>query len=92
MEYNRRPDNIDVNETLAWVYYSKGDYANAQKYIAVALKTNSKNPTLLCHAGLIYIKGGNAAMGKSLLQTALQNNPNINVALKTDAQKALQSV
>ena len=23
-EYNRRPDNIDVNETVAWVYYKKG--------------------------------------------------------------------
>ncbi len=92
MEYNRRPDNIDVNETLAWVYYNKGDYANAQKYIKVALKTNSKNPVLLCHAGLIYIKGGDVAKGKELINTALQSNPNISVQLKTEAQKAVQAI
>jgi tetratricopeptide (TPR) repeat protein len=92
MEYNRRPDNIDVNETLAWVYYQKGNYADAHKYINVALKTNSKNPTLLCHAGLIYLKSGDIARGKELINTALQSNPNINVQLKNEAQKATQAV
>ena len=58
LEYNRRPENIDVNETVAWVYYQKGEYAKALPYLKVALKTNSKNPTLLCHAGLIYDKLG----------------------------------
>ncbi|MEO7393481.1 MAG: hypothetical protein ABIU11_00985, partial [Chitinophagaceae bacterium] len=55
-EYNRRPDNIDVNETIAWVYYSKNDFEKALPYIKTALKTNSKNPRLLCRAGLIYNK------------------------------------
>ena len=92
MEYNRRPDNIDVNETLAWVYYNKGDFSNAQKYITVALKTNSQNPALLCHAGLIYFKSGDVKKGRDLIHTALQNDPNINVQLKAEAQKAAQSV
>lgn len=56
LEYNRRPDNIDVNETLAWVYYCKGDYAKAVPYIKTAMKTNSRNPTLLRRADLIYAK------------------------------------
>ena len=56
LEYNRRPGNIDVNETLAWTYYCKGDYAKALPYIKTALKTNSRNPTLLRRAGLIYAK------------------------------------
>ena len=58
LEYNRRPENIDVNETVAWVYYCKGEYAKALPFIKVALKTNSKNPELLCRAGLIYEKAG----------------------------------
>ena len=29
IEYERRPDNIDVNETLAWVHYKRGEYAEA---------------------------------------------------------------
>ncbi len=92
IEYNRRPDNIDVNETLAWVYYKKNDFVNAQKYITVALKTNSKNPVLLCRAGLIFAKSGNTAKAKELIQTALQNNPNINIELKAEAKKIIQSV
>jgi len=55
-EYNRRPQNIDVNETLAWVYYAKGDYTKALPYIKAALKTNSKNPLLLSRASLIFEK------------------------------------
>ena len=30
LEYNRRPDNIDANETVAWVYYKKTDYSKAE--------------------------------------------------------------
>ena len=55
-EYNRRPENIDVNETVAWVYYKMKAYDKALPYINVALKTNCKNPQLLCNAGLIYAK------------------------------------
>lgn len=46
-EYNRRPENIDANETLAWVYFRMGRPDKALPYIKTALKTNSKNPTLL---------------------------------------------
>ena len=63
-EYNRRPQNIDVNETLAWVYYEKGDFAKALPYIKAALKTNSKNPTLLNRAELIFGKAGDNSLVK----------------------------
>ena len=92
LEYNRRPENIDVNETLAWVYYNKSDYANALKYISVALKTKCKNPTLLCHAGLIYSKAGDKPMAKSLLQHALANNPNINIKLKDESLSTMKTL
>jgi tetratricopeptide (TPR) repeat protein len=92
LEYNRRPTNIDVNETVAWVYYCKGEYAKALPYLKVALKTNSRNPTLLCHAGLIYAKAGEKALAKNELQTALQSNPNISGALKTESDNALKTL
>ena len=91
-EYNRRPDNIDVNETLAWVYYNKNGYEKALPYIKVSLKTGSKNPRLLCHAGLIYNMAGNKIMAKSLLEKALKNNPAISEMLKSDAEKVLNSL
>jgi tetratricopeptide (TPR) repeat protein len=90
LEYNRRPENIDVNETVAWVYYCKGEYAKALPYLKVALKTNSKNPTLLCHAGLIYERVGEKALAKNFLQAALQSNPNIAEGLKRESVNVLQ--
>jgi tetratricopeptide (TPR) repeat protein len=58
LEYNRRPQNIDVNETVAWVYYNKGEYAKALPYLQAALRTGTKNPVVLSHAGLIYAANG----------------------------------
>ena len=92
LEYNRRPENIDVNETVAWVYYEKGDAASALPYIGTALKTHSKNPALLCHAGLIYAKTGDAATARTLLQEALKLNPNISEALKAESQGVLKQL
>ncbi|HZH94740.1 MAG TPA: hypothetical protein VEY06_02600 [Flavisolibacter sp.] len=63
-EYNRRPDNIDVAGTTAWVYYKTGDQANAIKFMESALRTGSKNPTLLCRAAHIYLKAGDKAKAK----------------------------
>lgn len=92
LEYNRRPNNIDANETLAWVYYMKGDYTKARSYITTALETNCSNPTLLCHAGLIYAKNNDKANAKNYLQQALKNDPNISPVLKTEAKQVLNSI
>ncbi len=89
-EYNRRPDNIDVAETVAWAYYKKSEFSKALPYIEKALKTGSKNPVLLCHAGLTYTKAGNAARGKGLLAEALKNNPAIAESLKKEAAQVLR--
>ncbi len=92
LEYNRRPNNIDVNETVAWVYYSKGDYAKALPYIKVALKTNSKNPVLLSRAGLIYLKAGQKEIAKPMLQQAAANTAFIGVSLSEETANALKNI
>ncbi len=92
VEYNRRPDNIDANETMAWVYYCKGDYPKALNYLQTGLKTHCKNPTLLCHAGLIYAKAGDRMTAKSILQEALSQDPNISEILKAESKETLRSL
>jgi len=92
LEYNRRPGNIDVNETLAWVYYSKGDYTKALPFAKTALKTNCQNPVLLCRMGLIYFKNGDKPTAAKLLKAGLLANPNINMALKTTSQQVLTTL
>jgi len=88
LEYERRPDNIDVCETVAWVNYKKGDYVTANKMINKALRTNCKNPILLCRAGLIKIKAGEKEKGIELIKMALSTNPFItDIELKNEVLK-----
>ena len=89
IEYARRPDNIDVNETLAWVNYKRGDFKEAQKYMAVARRTNSQNPVLLCRAGLILTKTGKVAEGQALITKALDTAPYLNPEVEAEGKKML---
>ena len=91
IEYARRPDNIDVNETLAWVYYKRGDFPDALKYMTVARRTNSQNPVLLCRAGLILTKTGKVAEGQALITKALETAPYLNPEVEAEGKKMLAS-
>jgi tetratricopeptide (TPR) repeat protein len=91
LEYNRRPGNIDVNETVAWVYYNKGEYNKALPYIKTALQTNSKNPVLLSRAGLIFLKTGEKEMAKTMLQQATFAKSFVGHTLKAETVTAMQS-
>lgn len=91
-EYNRRPSNIEVNETVAVVCYNMGNYPKALSFIDSALRTNCKSPELLCHAGMIYAKMGKTKEGKLFLQEALKNNPNITPGLMAESKKILSEL
>jgi tetratricopeptide (TPR) repeat protein len=88
-EYSRRPANIEVNETVAIVYYRMGEFAKALPYIEAALSTNCKNPELLCQAGLIYAKAGDKMKAKKFLTEAWKNNPVISPSIKTESSAEL---
>lgn len=92
IEYNRRPDNIDVNEALAWAYYKNGEATKALPYMEKALRTHCQNPVLLSHAGLILAKTGEKARAKTLLMEARKNHPNIDVLLQEETRMVLQSL
>jgi tetratricopeptide (TPR) repeat protein len=92
LEYERRPENIDVCETMAWVNYKKGDYKEANKHITSALRTNSQNPVLLCRAGLIKIKFGEKEKGEAFIKKAIETNPFMSdIDLKNEALTYLPS-
>lgn len=92
IEYQRRPDNNDVNECVAWIYYNMGKYDKALPYMQKAMQTGTKNPTTLCRAGLIFSKAGDKTVAKNSIQQALKNNPNIEEKLRMDSMQALQSL
>lgn len=89
IEYNRRPDNIEVNQAMAWVSYKLGRYEDANMYSDVALKTNSKNPVLNYQAGLIKIKAGKNSTGKKLIEQSLALNPHLTPLLKWEMKKTI---
>lgn len=84
MEYNRRPENIDVNETVAWVLYKKGEYMKALPFIKTALRTHSKNPVLINRAALITYKAGESKLSESLLTEINSSSAYIDPELKKE--------
>jgi tetratricopeptide (TPR) repeat protein len=50
-EYNKRPENIDVNRMMARVYQSVGNDSAVKKHLAAAGSTNSRHPELAALAG-----------------------------------------
>lgn len=91
-EYSRRPDNIDICETMAWVQYKKGNYTEANKMIDKALRTNCQNPLLLCRAGLIKLKAGEKEKGNTLIKKAMETDPYLDPELKKEAAGQLASL
>lgn len=89
IEYNRRPDNIEVNQALAWVNYKLGRYKIANQYIDVALRTHSKHPVLNYQAGLIKSKSGKRDDGKRLIEKSLLLNPYLSPILKWEMKELL---
>ena len=70
-----RPDNIDANELAAWIYYLKGDYANAKVHADKMLATKTQNGNYLYIAGLIYANSGDTAKGNDLMHQGITVNP-----------------
>ncbi len=91
-EYNRRPLNIDVNETVAWVHYKGNNAAKAIPFIEKAMVTKSRNPSLLCIAGLIYYKTGDISNARSFLKAGLANNPVLPQEILQESTTTLQAL
>jgi tetratricopeptide (TPR) repeat protein len=74
-EYARRPQNIDACETLAWVLFKKGQFAEAAPLIKNAIRTGSKQPERLVKAGFILAANGQTAEGEALKKQGLALKP-----------------
>ena len=81
-EYKNRPDNIDINELMAWVYFKNGENAKALPFIEKALSTGSQKASLLWKAGNILLKNGQKQRGEALIKKALQINKYLQKALQ----------
>ncbi len=74
-EYDRRPQNIDANETLAWVLYKQGKADEAERYAREALRTRSQKPERLVKMGLILSVAGHRTDGDPLIDKGMELKP-----------------
>ena len=85
-DLNMRPENIDANELIAWVYYMKHDYANAKIHTDKMLATKTQNAATLYKAGVVYSAAGDTGKGSQLMHDALAINPNAYQVMNNEAK------
>ena len=84
---NGLPEQPDVNDTLAWIYYLKDLPEMALPNVRIAIEKDPNNATYQHHLGLIYLKTGDLDLAKSALQKALALDPEFEGA--GEAEEAL---
>ncbi len=90
-EQNRRSD-IYTQDALAWVYYQMGRTTEAWQTMEQALRLDTKDASLLYHAGMIAKDMGNTEQAKTYLTQALRLNPYFSPRGATLAKTALEEL
>lgn len=88
-EYQVRPNNIDVQETYAWLLYKNDRAAEAVPIIAAALRLQTQRAMLSFHAGMIYFAANHLDQAQTYLQQALAQYLSVYPLDLAAAQKTL---
>ena len=70
------PDNVEVQDTLAWIYFRKGSYREAIDYLKQAIAKDPR-PRLEYHLAVSYLKAGDRTAGQQMLASALNKDPKL---------------
>lgn len=87
--YERQP-SIAAADVLAWVQYKAGDIEGARESIEQALRTGTREPLTLFHAGLIYRAAGDADKAITYLSMLRDQNPRFSLRYAEEARAALE--
>jgi len=73
------PEDPQVQDTLGWIYYRKGDFERAVNHLEVAV---AKQPTPVhqFHLGMSYVKAGRGTQGYEIVSKALAKDPSLSVS------------
>jgi tetratricopeptide (TPR) repeat protein len=69
------PENPSYLDTLGWIYYKKGDYQNARKYIQASIDNGGSSATILEHMGDVLDKLGDANGARDWWEKAFDRDP-----------------
>jgi len=67
-----KPDDGYITDSLGWVYYKKGNYLEAIKYLHRAVELASDDPTILEHLGDAYLKANQPAKALEYYRQSLK--------------------
>jgi tetratricopeptide (TPR) repeat protein len=70
------PGDPSIQDTMGWVYYRKGSYQTAVQHFKSAVDKDP-TPKHQFHLALSYLKIGEQNLGRQMLQSALQRDPNL---------------
>lgn len=70
-----KPGEGYIEDSLGWIYFIKGDYKRAKKYLEKAAILKSDEPVILDHLADLYIKLNDIKKAQSLYQKALELKP-----------------
>ena len=81
------PDVPTITDTLAWVMYKRGNYANAVPLLQECVQKSPDSAQFHYHFGMTLLASGQKAKGKEQLEAALRLN--LNSANTQQARQAL---
>ena len=85
------PNAPNTADTLAWIYYQKGNYASGRDLLEDAVKTDPNNAALHYHLGMIYTKLSNNSGAVTELKKAAALAPNTQTAKDADKELSILS-
>ncbi len=78
------PASPEVLDTLGWIQYRRGAYAEAEKSLTRAAEKSPNNATMRFHLGMTYARLGRKADAVSSLRRAAQLDPKLAQVEKID--------
>jgi len=66
------PENPSYLDTLGWVYFKLGNYAEAKRFIEKAMATDNASATIVEHMGDVFFKLGQKEEARQFWQQALE--------------------
>ena len=70
------PDQYEVDDTIGWIYYKKGIYKTAVKYLQTAA-ARSKSARIKYHLSIAYFGAGDWNLGQETLEVAQKLDPKL---------------
>ncbi|MFA5498006.1 MAG: tetratricopeptide repeat protein [Candidatus Cloacimonadia bacterium] len=68
------PDDLAIQDSVAWLYYNKGDYLKALEYLKSNIEQDSEDSIIFYHIGAVYFRLSDYHEARYYLNKAIVTN------------------